>query len=62
MVEKKNSTPMHCITHLTHPQGSSINSFIVPEDAEMHYQSFDAAFQLVASQGRGAYIAKEDFK
>ena len=28
----------------------------------MHYQSFDIAVQLVASQGRGAYMAKEDFK
>ena len=61
MVEK-NSTTVCCITHLSHPQGSSINSFITPEDAEMHYQSFDAAVQLVASQGKGAYMAKEDFK
>ena len=54
MVEKKNSTAMHHITYLSHPQGSSINSFIAPEDAEMHYQSFDAAVHLVASQGKGA--------
>ena len=62
MGEKKNSTTMHRITHLSHPQGSSINSFITPEDAETHYQSFDVAVQLVASQGTGAFTAKEDFK
>ena len=62
MVEKKNSTAMCHITHLSHPQGFSINSFIAPEDAEMHYQSFHAAIQLVASQGRGAHMTKEDFK
>ena len=61
MVEKKNSTAMCCITHLSHPQGSSINSFITPEDAETHYQTFEAAVQLVAHHGRGAYMAKEDF-
>ena len=43
MVEKKNSTAMHLITHLSHPQCSSINSFIVPEDATIHYQTFEAA-------------------
>ena len=62
MVEKKNSTAMHYITHFSHPQGSSINSFIAPEDTETHYQTFEAAVQLVACHGRGAYMAKEDFK
>ena len=62
MVEKKNSTAMHHITHLSHPQGSLINSFIAPEDAETHYQTFEAAVQLAACQGQGTYMAKEDFK
>ena len=53
---------MYHITHLSHPQGSSINSFIAPEDAETHYQTFEATVQLVACQGKGAYMAKEDFK
>ena len=61
MVEK-NSTAMRHITHLSHLQGFSINSFIPPEDAETHYQSFDVAIQLVVSQGRGAYMTNEDFK
>ena len=34
MVEKKNSTDMHRITHLSHPVGASINSFIDPEDCK----------------------------
>ena len=62
MVEKKNSTVMCHITHLSHPQGSSINSCIAPEDAETHYQTFEAAVQLVACHAKGAYMAKEDFK
>ena len=61
MVEK-NFTAVHHITHLSHPQSSSINSFIAPENAETHYQTFKAAVQLVAHQGKGAYMAKEDFK
>ena len=37
MVKKKNSKAMCCITHLSHPQGLSITSFIAPGDAETHY-------------------------
>ena len=59
MVQKKNSTAMRHTTHWSHPQGSSINSFIAPEDAETHYQTFEAAVQLVARHGKGAYMAKE---
>ena len=50
MGQKKNSTAMHHITHLSHPQGFSINSFIEPEDTETHYKMFDVAVQLVAHQ------------
>ena len=59
---EKNSIAMHHITYLSHPQGSSINSFITPEDPETHYQTFEASVQLVACHGKGAYMAKEDFK
>ena len=62
MVEKKNSDAMYRITHLSHPQGKSINSFIAPEDAETHYQTFELAVQLVAKHGKGSFMAKEDFK
>ena len=61
MVEKKNSMDMRRITHLSHPKGSSINSFIDPVYAETHYQTFEAAVNLVMKAGPGAYMAKEDF-
>ena len=62
MVEKKNSSDMHWATHLSYPKGSSINAFIHPADAESHYQTFEAAVNLVAKAGQGAFMAKEDFK
>ena len=62
MVPKWDSQEMHQITHLSHPRGRSINSFISTEDAQTHYQTFEAAVELVACAGAGAYMAKEDFK
>ena len=62
MVPKKHTSAMRCITHLSHPLGKSVNSYIAPEDAETHYQSFQDALQLVASQGKGSFMAKEDIK
>ena len=62
MVEKKNSTDMRCVTHLSYPKGSSINAFINPAGTETHYQMFEAAVNLVAKAGQGAFMAKEDFK
>ena len=53
---------MRHITHLSHPRGRSINAYINPEDAQTHYQSFEAAVELVAKVGPGSYMAKEDFK
>ena len=37
MVPKKGTDQMRCITHLNHPQGTSINSFIAPENATTDY-------------------------
>ena len=62
MVEKKNSTDMHRVTHLSYPKGSSINAFIGPLDAETHYQTFKAAVNLVAKVGCGSLMVKEGFK
>ena len=62
MVEKKNSSDVRRITHLSYPKGSSINAFINPADAETHYQTFEAVVNLVAKAGQGAFMAKEDFK
>ena len=62
MVEKKNSTDMHRITHLSYPRGTSINSFIDAEDCKTNYQTFDMAIKLVAKHGHGCYMAKKDLK
>ena len=62
MVEKKNSSDMRCVTHLSYPKGSSINAFINPADSETHYQTSEAAVNLVAKAGQGAFMVKEDFK
>ena len=62
MVEKKNSTDMHRITHLSYPRGASINSFIDPEDCKTNYQTLDMALKLVVKHGQGCFVAKEDFK
>ena len=34
MLEKKNSSDMHWVTHLSYPKGSSINAFIHQADAD----------------------------
>ena len=60
MVEKKNSTDMHRVTHLSYPKVSSINAFIDPLDTETHYQTFEAAVNLVAKAGSGSFMVKED--
>ena len=62
MVEKKNSSDMRHVTYLSYPEGSSINAFINPADAETHYQTFEAAVNLVAKVGQGTFMVKEDFK
>ena len=41
MVPKKGTSEMRYKTHLSHPQGSSINSFKAPEDATTDYQIFN---------------------
>ena len=61
MLEKKNSMDMRRITHLSYPQGLSINSFIDPEDCRTNYQTLDMVLKLVAKHGQGCFMAKEDF-
>ena len=53
MVPKKDSDKMHMITHLSYPQGNSINSHMNPHDTSTSYQSFD-------KYGYGAYMPKGD--
>ena len=58
MVEKNNSTDMCRITHLSYPQGSTINSLIDPEDCKTNYQTLDMALKLVAKHVKGALWPK----
>ena len=62
MVPKCDSQEMWHITHLSHLWGRSINTFINQEDAQTHYQPFEAAVELVAQASPGSYMVKEDFK
>ena len=62
MVLKKDSTDMRMITHLSHPGGSSLNSFIAPAESSTTYQDFQHAVQLVIVQGHKAWMDKEDVK
>ena len=62
MVPKHDSQEMRCITHLSHPWGWPINTFINQEDAQTHYQTFETTVELVAGAGPGSYMTKEDFK
>ena len=62
MVDKKNSMDMHRVTHLSYPEGASINVFIEPLDAETHSQTFKSAVNLVDKAGHRSFMAKEDFK
>ena len=60
MVPKKNSTKMRMITHLSYPNGNSINHHIDPRDATTSYQSFDYAVKIVAKYDHGCYMSKGD--
>ena len=51
LVEKKNLSHMCQVTHLSYLKGSSINAFIHPVHADTHYQTFEAAVNLVAKAG-----------
>ena len=60
MVEKKNSIDMHRVTHLSYLKVSSINTSFDSLDAENHYQTFEAAVNLMVKAGHGSFVAKED--
>ena len=62
MVPKKGTPEMGHITHLSHPQGSSIISFRAPEDATTDDQTFNQAVQLLAKARKNAFVAKADAK
>ena len=50
------------ITHLSYPEGNSVNSFIDPELASVQYSSFDQVVEIVSNLGKGALMGKMDIK
>lgn len=50
------------ITHLSYPEGASINFGIDPQFCKVKYTSFDQVTSLIYSLGRSALIAKRDLK
>ena len=53
---------LRIITHLSYPQGNSVNSFIDPELASVQYSSFDQVVEIVSNLGKGALMGKMDIK
>lgn len=58
----KKSGGWRLITHLSAPEGNSINDFIDPKYCSVKYSSFDEAVTLVQSQGPACLIGKMDLK
>jgi len=56
----KSSSGWRLITHLSYPEGSSINDFIDPEICQVKYTSIDKVLEVVATCGKSAKIGKMD--
>ena len=50
------------ITHLSHPEGDSVNDGISDAHSSVSYTSFDAVVNMVFNLGKGADLAKRDIK
>ena len=50
------------IHHLSFPEGSSVNDYISPEAAYIHYVSFERVLEMVLEAGPGCIIMKRDMK
>lgn len=62
LVPKKDPNSFRLITHLSFPDGSSINDGISSEFAHVRYSSIDDAIKMILRLGKGAYLAKVDIK
>lgn len=62
IVPKKEKNTFRMITHLSSPDGSSINDCIDDIFASVSYTSNDEAIKLILKQGKGAFMAKADIK
>lgn len=57
---QKSDNGWRLITHLSYPEGNSVNFYIDPELCKVHYTSFDEVVSMIASLGESALIAKAD--
>ena len=60
--KKGNKNKFRMITHLSYPNGDSINSHIPKCYTTVQYKSFDYAIEMIVKQGHGAYMAKTDIQ
>lgn len=58
----KNDGTWRLITHLSYPEGGSVNDGIDKQLCSVSYTSFDQVAQLVFKSGKGALMAKRDVK
>lgn len=58
----KKSGGSRLITHLSYPEGDSVNDFIDPSLTRVNYSNFDSVVNIIQSLGRGSLIGKMDIK
>ena len=62
VVPKKTPGEFRIIHHLSYPDGSSVNDFILDQFSSVQCASIGDAITLIKSLGRGCYMAKTDIK
>ena len=62
LVPKKESGDCQLVMDLSYPKGDSINNFIDPKEFFIKFNNLDRPVQMVAQLGKGAVLAKLDFK
>ena len=58
----KKSGGFRMITHLSFPNGDSVNDFIDPVLTSVHYSNFETAISIIQKLGRNALNGKLDIK
>ncbi|MCP3927803.1 MAG: hypothetical protein GY705_01740, partial [Bacteroidetes bacterium] len=61
-VPKKDSQKVRIIHNLSYPKSASVNSSIPHENCEVKYYTIDDCIKIVAQLGKGALMAKSDYK
>ena len=62
LVSRKRSNKLRLIHHLSWPHGTSVNDGIPDSEANIHYESFESALQVIHAYGPGTLLAKLDLK